>query len=33
VSGIGPFATQAREMYFAWMRAQPRLVSEAAAAE
>lgn len=30
---IGPFATKARELYFAWMRAQPRVVSEAAAAE
>lgn len=30
---IGPFANKARELYFAWMRAQPRVVSEAAAAE
>lgn len=30
---VGPFATQARDLYFAWMRAQPRLVSHAAAAE
>jgi branched-chain amino acid aminotransferase len=30
---IGPFANKARELYFAWMRSQPRIVSEAAAAE
>jgi branched-chain amino acid aminotransferase len=30
---IGPFATKARDLYFAWMRAQPRVVSQARAAE
>jgi branched-chain amino acid aminotransferase len=30
---IGPVATKARDLYFAWMREQPRLVSEAQAAE
>jgi branched-chain amino acid aminotransferase len=30
---IGPVATKARDLYFAWMRAQPRVVGEAQAAE
>jgi branched-chain amino acid aminotransferase len=29
---VGPFATRARELYFAWMRAQPRVVEAVAAA-
>ncbi|MDB5415918.1 MAG: branched-chain amino acid aminotransferase/4-amino-4-deoxychorismate lyase, partial [Rubritepida sp.] len=28
----GPFAKKARELYFAWMEAQPRVVEPAAAA-
>ena len=30
---VGPFATRARDLYFAWMRSEPRVVSEARAAE
>ena len=30
---IGPITTKARELYWSWMRSQPRVVSEARAAE